>query len=91
LIRSYGLLVAIGLGIGIYLIRTWLVQRRPARLEGLILRLPIIGPLVAQYAMARFCRMLGTLLPRCAPGEWTQRGAAVDWQSDSGRCRVQLD
>ncbi len=27
-----------------------------------MLRLPLVGPLVAQFAMARFCRMLGTLL-----------------------------
>jgi len=68
LIRSYGLLVAIGLGIGIYLIRTWLVSTAGRRAwEGLILRLPIIGPLVAQYAMARFCRMLGTLLAAGVP------------------------
>jgi type II secretory pathway component PulF len=27
----------------------------------------VIGPLVAQYAMARFCRMLGTLLAADVP------------------------
>ena len=30
--------------------------------ENVLLRLPIIGPLAAKIAMARFCRMLGTLL-----------------------------
>ena len=38
--------------------RTW---------EGLILRAPVVGPLVAQFAMARFCRMLGTLLAAGVP------------------------
>ena len=35
--------------------------------EGFILRVPMIGPLVAQFAMARFCRMLGTLLGAGVP------------------------
>ncbi len=30
--------------------------------EGLILKTPLVGPLIAQFAMARFCRMLGTLI-----------------------------
>ena len=32
-----------------------------------MLKLPIVGPLVAQFAMARFCRMLGTLLGAGVP------------------------
>jgi type II secretory pathway component PulF len=28
----------------------------------LILKTPLVGPLIAQFAMARFCRMLGTLI-----------------------------
>jgi type II secretory pathway component PulF len=32
-----------------------------------MLRAPLIGPLVAQFAMARFCRMLGTLLSAGVP------------------------
>src|SRR5205814_2549597 len=35
--------------------------------EGMILRLPVIGNLVAQFAMSRFCRMLGTLLGAGVP------------------------
>jgi type II secretory pathway component PulF len=68
LIRSYGPLLAIGLGVGIYMLRTWLVSTSGRRTwEGIILKLPIVGPLVAQYAMARFCRMLGTLLAAGVP------------------------
>jgi type II secretory pathway component PulF len=33
----------------------------------LVLRLPIVGPLLSQFAMARFCRMLGTLLNAGVP------------------------
>jgi type II secretory pathway component PulF len=35
--------------------------------EGLMLRAPIVGPLTSQFAMARFCRMLGTLLNAGVP------------------------
>ena len=31
------------------------------------MRAPVVGPLVAQFAMARFCRMLGTLLAAGVP------------------------
>ncbi len=63
LIRSYGLLVA-GAAVGIaFLLRTWFTSQKGRRTwEGLILKSPLIGPLVAQFAMARFCRMLGTLI-----------------------------
>jgi type II secretory pathway component PulF len=67
-LRSYGLLVAVGLGITAYLIRTWVVSPKGRRSwEGLILKLPAVGPLVAQFAMSRFCRMLGTLLGAGVP------------------------
>jgi type II secretory pathway component PulF len=68
LIRSYGPLLAVGLVVGGYLIRSWLVSTAGRRTwEGMILRFPVIGSLVAQYAMARFCRMLGTLLGAGVP------------------------
>ena len=43
--------------------RTW----TPRAWEGFILRAPVVGPLVGQFAMARFCRMLGTLLGAGVP------------------------
>lgn len=68
LMRSYGLFVALGLAIAAYLIRTWITSEQGRRVwEGFILRAPIVGPLVAQFAMARFCRMLGTLLGAGVP------------------------
>jgi type II secretory pathway component PulF len=66
--RSYGIFIAIGLIVGGFLLRTWFASEKGRRVwEGFILRVPMIGPLVAQFAMARFCRMLGTLLGAGVP------------------------
>ncbi len=67
-VRSYGLLVAVVVVIAGLLARAWIVSPVGRRTwEGLILRVPVIGNLVAQFAMARFCRMLGTLLGAGVP------------------------
>src|SRR6266516_8208796 len=67
-LRSYGLLAALGVGIGAFLVRNWFVSPVGRRTwEGFILRVPMVGSLVAQYAMSRFCRMLGTLLGAGVP------------------------
>jgi general secretion pathway protein F len=67
-VRSYGLLVAAGLVGGVFLVRTWFASEKGRRVwERLVLRSPLVGPLVAQFAMARFCRMLGTLLGAGVP------------------------
>jgi type II secretory pathway component PulF len=67
-VRSYGLLVAAGLVVIGLLVRSWFASEKGKRTwEGMILRAPIVGPLVAQFAMARFCRMLGTLLGAGVP------------------------
>jgi type II secretory pathway component PulF len=67
-VRSYGIFIAIGLIAAGVLLRTWVSSEKGRRVwEGFILRVPMIGPLVAQFAMARFCRMLGTLLGAGVP------------------------
>jgi type II secretory pathway component PulF len=67
-VRSYGLLVAVVIGVAIFLTRAWLVSAAGRRAwEGMMLKLPVIGSLVAQFAMSRFCRMLGTLLGAGVP------------------------
>ncbi len=67
-VRSYGLFVVAGLVVGGLLLRNWFTSDIGRRAwEGLILRSPVVGPLVAQFAMARFCRMLGTLLGASVP------------------------
>jgi type II secretory pathway component PulF len=46
-----------------FLGRRWFSKDSSRRLwESWLLRAPVVGPLAAQLAMARFCRMLGTLL-----------------------------
>lgn len=68
IVRSYGLFVVGALVIGGFLIRNWFTSEKGRRVwEGLILRAPIVGPLAARFAMARFCRMLGTLLGAGVP------------------------
>jgi type II secretory pathway component PulF len=62
-LRSYGLIIAAGLAVAIFVFRSWIISEQGRRRwEGWILRAPIIGNLMGQFAMARFCRMLGTLL-----------------------------
>jgi type IV pilus assembly protein PilC len=67
-VRGYGLFLAAGVVVAIVLTRNWFKSERGRRAwEGLILRAPRLGPLLAQFAMARFCRMLGTLLGAGVP------------------------
>jgi type II secretory pathway component PulF len=67
-VRSYGLFVLAGLCTGAFLVRNWFASERGRRVwEGTILRLPVVGPLISEFAMARFCRMLGTLLGAGVP------------------------
>lgn len=67
-VRSYGLFIGIAAFIGFLSVRTWFNSAAGRRSwEGMLLKLPMIGPLVAQFAMARFCRMLGTLLQAGVP------------------------
>ncbi|HRE82164.1 MAG TPA: type II secretion system F family protein [Opitutaceae bacterium] len=67
-IRGYGLFVAGALAVGALLLRGWFRSDRGRRTwEGALLKIPALGPLIAQYAMARFCRMLGTLLGAGVP------------------------
>jgi type II secretory pathway component PulF len=68
LLRSYGAILVLGLFITGFMVRTWFMSEQGRRTwEGMILRAPVIGPLVAQFAMSRFCRMLGTLLGAGVP------------------------
>ncbi len=62
-IRHYGLFVAGAVIAAVYFGRNWLQRESGRRMgEMVLLRAPIVGPLASQIAMARFCRMLGTLL-----------------------------
>jgi type II secretory pathway component PulF len=62
-VRHYGIYLVIGIGIAVYMGRAWFAKESSRRLwESWVLRMPVVGPLASQIAMARFCRMLGTLL-----------------------------
>jgi type II secretory pathway component PulF len=66
--RSYGLIVAAALVGLVFMLRAWFVSEKGRRTwENIILKTPLVGPLIAQFAMARFCRMLGTLLGAGVP------------------------
>jgi type II secretory pathway component PulF len=68
LVRSYGIFVAAALAGIFFLVRAWFVSEKGRRRwEGLVLKIPLVGQLIAQFAMARFCRMLGTLLGAGVP------------------------
>jgi type II secretory pathway component PulF len=68
LVRTYGLFLGAAGVVGFFSLRTWLNSPKGRRAwEGMLLKLTLIGPLVAQFAMARFCRMLGTLLQAGVP------------------------
>jgi type II secretory pathway component PulF len=67
-VRQYGVFIGAGLVGLVFLVRTWFASEKGRRVwERLVLRSPLIGRLVAQFAMARFCRMLGTLLGAGVP------------------------
>jgi type IV pilus assembly protein PilC len=67
-LRQYGLFLVVGVVVAVVSFQAW--AKSPAgrrQWEGMILQLPIVGPLLSQFAMARFCRMLGTLLGAGVP------------------------
>jgi type II secretory pathway component PulF len=66
--RAYGIFIGLGLIVAGFMVRGWVASEKGRRIwEGFILRVPILGPLLSQFAMARFCRMLGTLLNAGVP------------------------
>ena len=68
IVRGYGLFLLAGTIVGFFSLRTWLNSPKGRRAwEGIMLKITLVGPLIAQFAMARFCRMLGTLLQAGVP------------------------
>jgi type II secretory pathway component PulF len=67
-VRQYGIYLLGAAIAAIYFGRSWLVREEHRRAwEKVLLRAPIVGPLAAKLATARFCRMLGTLLGAGVP------------------------
>ncbi len=66
--QNYGIFLGIGFFFALYLGKQWLATDKGRRLwEGWLLNAPIVGPLSGRFAMARFCRMLGTLIASGVP------------------------
>jgi general secretion pathway protein F len=62
-IRHYGGYLLVAIAAGLWFGRKWFAKESSRRMwESWLLRAPVVGPLAAQLAMSRFCRMLGTLL-----------------------------
>lgn len=67
-IRSYGMFLALAAAGLVYFGRAWIRgDENRRKWESALLRTPVAGPLAAKLAMARFCRMLGTLLAAGVP------------------------
>ena len=66
--QRYGIFIIIAMAFLAYLARTWVTSERGRRIyERWLLTAPVIGPLSSQFAMARFSRMLGTLIHAGVP------------------------
>ncbi|MBM3336014.1 type II secretion system F family protein, partial [Candidatus Sumerlaeota bacterium] len=68
IVTKYGVFVVAAIFTAVILVRKWLQTEQGRRKwQRVLLRLPVIGPLHARFAMARFCRMLGTLIGAGVP------------------------
>jgi len=68
LLRRFGLLLAVALGAGaVWLHRALRTDRGRAIADRVKLKLPVAGAILLQLAVARFCRVLGTLLRNGVP------------------------
>ncbi|MFZ5833316.1 MAG: type II secretion system F family protein [Planctomycetota bacterium] len=66
--RTYGLLILAAGGLGMWLVRRWAATPHGRyTLDALKLRVPMAGKIFLSLAVARFCRVLGTLLKNGVP------------------------
>ena len=64
----YGILVAVGVVLAIVVLRQYMSSEAGRRgFEKVVLGTPMLGTLVAHFALVRFCRMLGTLVGAGVP------------------------
>lgn len=67
-LKSYGLLLAGGAAAAVFGLRQLAASESGQRvIENAILRIPVVGRVVARFALVRFCRMLGTLVGAGVP------------------------
>ena len=68
IVKTYGLWVVGGAIAGIFLLRrSMATQAGKRRMENLLLQTPLLGSVMARFALVRFCRMLGTLVGAGVP------------------------
>jgi len=67
-LRKHGLWVLGGAAVGVWLIRRQLkTEKGRTWWDALRLRIPLVGPIMLHLAVARFCRVLGTMLRNGVP------------------------
>lgn len=65
---NYWWLIALVVGIAVFAAKTWYKTEKGQRfIDGLILKLPVLGPIMRKIAVARFSRTLSTLLSSGVP------------------------
>lgn len=68
IVKSYGLFLAVAIVIlGVFLKRGLSSDAGRRRFEQTLLAVPILGTVIAHFALVRFCRMLGTLVGSGVP------------------------
>jgi type IV pilus assembly protein PilC len=67
-IGAWWWVIFIGVGLGIYALHRYHKTHRGRRvLDGLLLKVPVLGTVLKKIAVARFCRTLGTLVASGVP------------------------
>lgn len=68
IIKHYGLAIAVALAIGLILLRRAVATESGLRrMEVVLLSVPVLGQIIAHFALVRFARMLGTLVGAGVP------------------------
>jgi general secretion pathway protein F/type IV pilus assembly protein PilC len=67
-LRNYGLIILLVLGVLFAIVRSQLAtEAGKVFVDKMKLKLPIVGPILLSLAVARFCRVLGTLMTNGVP------------------------
>src|SRR5206468_9108283 len=68
MVLQYGIFMIIGFFAGIYLLRRYHETYRGKRvIDGIMLKMPVLGGILRKIAVARFCRTLSTLTTSGVP------------------------
>lgn len=67
LVRALPFLVVGAFGLGFLFRRYYATDAGRLRVDGILLKMPLLGPILRKVAVARFCRTLGTLISSGVP------------------------